>query len=170
VAHALLSSAEHDELRAMVQQALDMAQRVDDPVVLCDPLRISGQIDSRPETTDIRLAIVEEMIATAERIGDLDRLADVYDMYIYDQLELGNIDAADAAIAQQKWVAEGMRQPFQLHVAKAFKMMRALLNAMHTRRQQSAASWGSPRWTLSWVLTCSQFRRNRDDCTRLRPL
>ncbi len=127
LARALLASTEHDELRATVQQALDMARRVGDPVALCDALRISCHIDRRPETTPARLAAVEEMIDIARRIGDQERLADAYDLYVYDQLELGNIDAVDAAMAEQRRVAETMKQPFQLHIAQVFETMRALL-------------------------------------------
>jgi len=138
LARALLASAERDELHAIVQQALDMARRVNDPVALCDALRISCHIDRRPETISDRLAAVEEMLATARRIDDQERLADAYDMVVYDQLELGNIEAVDAAMAEQRRVAEAMKQPFQLHIAQVFETMRALLRGEFETAERSA--------------------------------
>jgi tetratricopeptide (TPR) repeat protein len=127
LARALLTSGKQEGLRTTVEQALHIARRIDDPVALCDALRIKAQIDRRPETTTERLAAVEEMIAIARSIGDQERLADALDLYVYDQLELGQIERVDEAIAAQKRAAEVIKQPFQLHIAAVFKTMRAII-------------------------------------------
>ncbi len=128
LARTLLASGEREELRVTVSQALTIARRIDDPVALCDALRISAQIDRRPETTAERLVAVKEMITIAKSIGDQERLADGLDLYVYDQLELGHIDLVDEAIAAQKRVSEEIQQPFQLHVAAVFQTMRAIMS------------------------------------------
>ena len=127
LARSLLASGERDELRTTVDQALQIAHRIDDPVALCDALRITAQIDRRPETTAARLSAAQELIATAESIGDQERLADGLDLSIYDLLELGRIEKVDQMIAAQRRVAEMIKQPFQLHVAAVFQTMRAIL-------------------------------------------
>jgi tetratricopeptide (TPR) repeat protein len=122
-----LASGEHEELRTTVDQALQIARQIDDPLALCDALRIKAQIDRRPESTEARLAAIEEMIATAEAIGAQERLADALDLYIYDLLELGQIEQVEEMIAAQRKVAQEIKQPFQLHVAAVFRTMQAIL-------------------------------------------
>lgn len=127
LSRSLLASGEQDELRTTVEKALEIARRMDEPLALCDALRIIAQIDRRPDTTTARLAAIQEMIATAESIPDKERLADGLDLYVYDLLELGQIELADEMIATQRQVASEIKQPFQLHVAAVFQTMRAIL-------------------------------------------
>lgn len=127
LSRTLLASGELEELRSTVYQALHIARRINDPVALCDALRISAQIDRSPETSTERLATVEEMMAVAESIGDKERLADALDLYVYDHLELGHINLVDKAIGDQEQVALEIRQSFQLHISAVFKTMRAIM-------------------------------------------
>ena len=127
LSRSLLASGDQHELRTTVDQTLRMARRIVDPLALCDALRIKAQIDRRPETTTARLAAIQEMIAIAESIADQERLADGLDLYVYDLLELGHIDLVDQMIAAQSKAASEIRQPFQMHVAKVFQTMRAIM-------------------------------------------
>ena len=127
LSRSLRTSGKQEELRATVDQALNMARRIDDPLALCDALHIKIHIDRRPESTNARLSATQEMIATAETIGDQERLADGFALSVYDLLELGQIEQVDQMIAAQKRVAEEIQQPFQLHVAAVFQTMRAIL-------------------------------------------
>jgi tetratricopeptide (TPR) repeat protein/transcriptional regulator with XRE-family HTH domain len=138
LARSLLASGSLDELRATVEQALEIARRTDDPLALCDALRIKVQIDRRPETTAARLTAIREMIAAAESIPDQERLADAYDLYVYDLLELGQIEEADEMIAAQSRAAEEIKQPFQMHVATVFQTMRAILRGEFEKAAQLA--------------------------------
>ncbi len=127
LSRSLLASGEQDELRTTVDQAVRIARQIKDPLALCDALRITAQIDRRPESTTTRLAAVQEMIATAESIGDKERLADGLDLYIYDLLELGQIDLVDTCIGVHQQVAHEIKQPFQMHVSAVFQTMRAIM-------------------------------------------
>jgi predicted ATPase len=138
LSRSLLTAGEQEGLRATIDQALQIARQIDDPVALCDALRIRAQVDRRPETTADRLAAVEELIATAESIGDQERLGDALDLYVYDMLELGHIDRADEAIAAQKRTAEEIKQPFQLHVAAVFQTMRAIMRGEFEKAERLA--------------------------------
>ena len=145
LSRALLTSGEHEELRATVDQALTIGRQIDDPVALCDVLRIRAQIDRRPEATASRLAAVEEMLALARSIGDKEREADGLDLFIYDQLELGNIELVDESIAKQERVAHELGQPFQLHVAAVFQTMRAIMRGEF----EEAERWANEAAELS---------------------
>jgi predicted ATPase len=138
LARTLLASGERLELRQTVAQALHIARRIEDRVALCDALRIFAQIDRRPETTPARLTAIEELLETARSIPDQERLADGLDLYVYDHLELGHIDLVDRAIADQRLLAEEMKQPFQLHVAAVLQTMRAIMRGEFAEAEQLA--------------------------------
>jgi predicted ATPase/DNA-binding XRE family transcriptional regulator len=138
LSRALLASGEQNELRTTVEQALKIARQIEDPEALCEALRIQAQIDRRPETTAARLAAIQELIATAEAIPDQERLADGLDMYVYDLLELGQIELADEMIAAQKKIASEIKQPFQTHIATVFQTMRAILRGEFEAAEQFA--------------------------------
>jgi tetratricopeptide (TPR) repeat protein len=138
LSRGLLVAGAQEELGTTLVKALTMARQIDDPVALCDALRISAEIDRRPETTAARLAAIEEMIAVARSIGDRERLSDALCLYIYDHLELGDIDVVDDAIEKQKRVAEEIKQPFQLHIAAVFETMRAIMRGEFEKAERLA--------------------------------
>ena len=140
LSRTLLASGEMTELRTTVSRALRIARQINDPVALCDALRISAQIDRGPETTFTRLTAVEEMIATAQSIGDEERAADGLSLYVYDQLELGRIDLVDKAIAAQRQIAQEIKQPFQLHIAAVFQTMRAIMQGEFEEAERLATN------------------------------
>lgn len=134
----LLVAGAQEELRTTLAKALTLARQIDDPVALCDALRISAEIDRRPETTAARLEAIEEMIAVARSTGDGEKLSDALDLYVYDQLELGHIDIVDEAIGMQKSVAAEMKHAFQLHIAAVFETMRAIMRGEFEKAERLA--------------------------------
>ena len=138
LARARIGSAGRDELRAMVDQALALARKVDDPVALCDALHTFTQLDRDPKTVVERLAVLEELVATAHSIDDRERLADAYDMFVYEHLELGNSELVDEGMAKQRRIAEEIKQPFQIHIATVFQTMRSILQGDFDAAERSA--------------------------------
>jgi transcriptional regulator with XRE-family HTH domain/tetratricopeptide (TPR) repeat protein len=138
LSRSLLASGEHIDLRSIVDQALQIARKIEDPLALCDALRIKVQIDRRPESTSERLAAIQELIDTARSIHEKERLADALDMYVYDLLELGQIDQVDQIIQAQEEVVRDTQQPFQLHIAAVFRTMRAIMKGEFSQAEQLA--------------------------------
>jgi transcriptional regulator with XRE-family HTH domain/tetratricopeptide (TPR) repeat protein len=138
LARFLQASGKQDELRTTVDQALDIARKINDQVALCDALRIKIQIDRRPESTAERLSAIQELISIAKLIGDLEWLADGYGLYIYDLLELGQMDLVDKLIEVQRQVAYEIKQPFQIHIAAVFKTMRCILQGDFGKAEELA--------------------------------
>jgi tetratricopeptide (TPR) repeat protein len=138
LSRALLTAGEQEELRATTEQTIALARRLNDPLALCDALRTSVEVDRRPEQSAARLAALEEMIAVARSIDDHARLADALDLYIYDLLELGRMEAVDEAMAEQRRVAEAMRHAFQLHINTVFQTMRAIMRGEFERAERLA--------------------------------
>jgi transcriptional regulator with XRE-family HTH domain/tetratricopeptide (TPR) repeat protein len=134
----LLTTGEQEGMEARVKQLLQLARRINDPITLCDALQISIHTDRRPEKTEERLETVEEFISLAEAIGDRERLADALDLFIYDHLELGNIELVDETIDAHKNISNEIRQPFQLHIAAVFQAMRAIMRGEFSEAERLA--------------------------------
>jgi transcriptional regulator with XRE-family HTH domain/tetratricopeptide (TPR) repeat protein len=127
LSRALLDSGEQEELLNTVNQAVRIARQIEDPLALYESLLTKVNLDRRPEKTTERLALVQELIFTAESLGDQERLADGLDAYIYDLLELGQIELVDKLIEIQRQIAHELKQPFQMHIAAVFQTMRAIM-------------------------------------------
>jgi predicted ATPase/DNA-binding SARP family transcriptional activator len=100
---------------AMAQQAVEMARRIHDPVVLYEALHNSVLANRQPEKTEERIAVLNEMLGLAEQIGDVEKVLDTIMLRIYDQLELGNIQPVEADLEAYTRMAEEIRQPFFIH-------------------------------------------------------
>ena len=59
-------------------------------------------------------------------------------MYVYEHLELGNIDLVEEGMAQQRRIAEEIKQPLQLHIASVFQTMRLIMQGDFEAAEQSA--------------------------------
>jgi tetratricopeptide (TPR) repeat protein len=134
----LQGTGEQDDLRSNVEQALQIARQIEDPLALCDALRIKIHIDRRPESTGERLTAIQELVATARSINDQERLADGLGMYVFDLLELGEIEQADQMIQAQSEVTHEIKQPFQMLVAAVFQTMRAIMQGEFEKAERLA--------------------------------
>jgi hypothetical protein len=70
LANELYYGAPYAERRALVDEALAMARRLDDPALLLDACQISFSSLWRPDTAEERLALAEESLLLAEQIGN----------------------------------------------------------------------------------------------------
>ena len=99
LAQEAFSSAPDSERRAIVGRALAMARRVGDPAALASVLTAHSWIVAGPESLSERLAIADELVA-AGRKGRLPYAeCDGQQARFLALVELGDIEAADAANA-----------------------------------------------------------------------
>ena len=138
LAGALLDTGSRERLAATVKQAIEVARRINNPVALCDALRISVQVDRRPETIVARVAALNEMVRLAEKLGDSERVVFACGLRVYDLLELGDIEAAKADIKTHIQLGEKLRQPVILHASEVYKAMWALLKGRFAEAEQLA--------------------------------
>ncbi len=124
---ALISIGKWEQVPPMVQQAIEMARRVNDPLALYDTLRISLFGSRQPQTIDERIATVTEMLRLAQEIGDRERMAESYGSRIHAHLERGEIQAVDTDLELHAELAEKLRQPFYLYATGMFRVARSLL-------------------------------------------
>ncbi|MCI0695274.1 protein kinase [candidate division KSB1 bacterium] len=149
---ALISSSP-ERSAALLQQALGMARRVNDPSALLDTLNVSLYIQGAPEKTEERLAAATEMLRLAQEVGNREKtaLAHYYRMYIL--LALGDIHALDAEIVAHGRLTEKLQQPVYIHGTMISQVMRAMLEGRFEqgeRLAQEAFSYGQ-RWQVDNV-------------------
>jgi tetratricopeptide (TPR) repeat protein len=113
--------------RRLVEEALEVARRLDDPATIAYALNARYAALWAPENVAERLAIADEVLELARRAGD-ERLArEGRGRRIVALLELGEIAAARADIAVHARAAETLRQPFGRWQAAVWHAAEALL-------------------------------------------
>lgn len=112
---------------AYAQQAVAMARRFYDPVVLATNLFHLIFALEGPEQTPQRLAYAVEMEQLATAADTKEWQVHARFWRVYCSLELGDIPALDAAIATHASVSQEIQQPLHLYLNVQFRAMRALL-------------------------------------------
>ncbi|MGD2077038.1 MAG: hypothetical protein PVH18_01545, partial [Chloroflexota bacterium] len=117
-----------EEVEVILQQALEKARRVDDPVALFEALYLSVRGNRRPEQSDERLAMLNEMLQLAETIGSYELSRDAYGFRLLEYLERGEIDTY-LADEQRYMIPMSSRigQPFYDYVATLYRIAPAQL-------------------------------------------
>jgi eukaryotic-like serine/threonine-protein kinase len=116
------------EARRLADEALAAARRLGDDHALAVTL-FSQQfmLAATPESPRDRLANGDELIQVARRSGDRDFEVRAHAYRLHAQLELGDIAAADAALADYTRLAHELRQPTHLWHVPMVGAMRATM-------------------------------------------
>jgi len=91
-----------------------------------------------PEQTEAHLIDATEVLQHAEAAGDVELLTHAHSRLLLCHLELGDMPAADVAIAAHNRLAEEARQPFYRYIATGFQTMRALLEGRFAEAERLA--------------------------------
>jgi tetratricopeptide (TPR) repeat protein len=127
LALALRFTGAYRQAVAYAQQAVTMARRFDNPVVLAANLKSMVFALEGPEHTPQRLTCATEMVSLATAGEARELLYDAHFWLVYCLLELGDIPAMDAAIEVHTSLAQELQQPLYLCLSIQFRAMRALL-------------------------------------------
>ena len=139
LARALIFAGLEDQGAAVARQAIDMARRIGDPVVLASSLRAilyTGR--GQPELAQDRLNYINEILKIATEIGDRDLALDAYTFRILELVALGDIPAVDADIHAASRLAEEARQPHFSYLLAVWTAMRVLLDGRFDQAEQLA--------------------------------
>ena len=112
---------------SLSKQAVDIARRMGDPVLLGYVLDARFQAIWAADNTGERLAIAAEMVQLSESTGDLERLFQGHAFRIWALLELGDLAAVSAEVGIASRVAADLRQPAQLWMVAVARTLCALL-------------------------------------------
>jgi len=117
-----------DRRIALSREAVAMARRVGDPAALAYALQTSHLARWVPDNVGERIEITAELLELAEAVGDPELRLLGQGWRVPDLLELGEITAVDAAIANHARLVETLRQPFYRFNSTMWRAMRALLD------------------------------------------
>ncbi len=122
LANELYYGATYEERRALVDEALAMARRIDDDALLLDACQIAFSALWCPRTTRERLDLVVEAIELAERLGHERALVVSLTLRAVVEGELGLVEQMwrSAAVAREQ--AERLRLPYGLIVLDSLEL------------------------------------------------
>lgn len=112
---------------ALSREALDMARRLDDPILTADVLGARREALWGPENAEARVEMTREMVELAERTGSSELAVRGRIWRLVDLLELGEIEAVDAELEPCRRLAESLRQPRYVHAVTMLRGTLALL-------------------------------------------
>jgi DNA-binding SARP family transcriptional activator len=102
---------------AMSQEALEMARRVEDEATLAYALDGRHCANMGPDSLPLRLALADELVLVADRVGDAERAYEGHDYRFHALLETGDLGAARREYEALARGAQELRQPAQLWFA-----------------------------------------------------
>ncbi len=112
--------------RALSQEAVEAARRLDDPGTLVIALAARVWSLLGPDHMSERLAIATELIALAAATGDRNGAFLAHEVRFDTNLALGDMTAADTEIAALAAIAEELRQPVERFFVVSMRAARAL--------------------------------------------
>jgi len=112
---------------ALSREALAMARRLDDPVLVADVLGARREALWGPENADARVDMTREMVDLAERTGSSELALRGRIWRLVDLLELGEIEAVDVELEPCRRLAASLRQPRYIHAVTMLRATLALL-------------------------------------------
>ncbi len=114
-------------LKTLVEQAIAMARRLDDPRALFTALEAKAMAFPQPEMLGERLGMREEMLDSAKRLGDQAPLLDAYVLRMEDLLAAGDIESVDRDMEVMHKMVEEVGEPFYDYCEVTKLAMRSLL-------------------------------------------
>ena len=112
LANELYYGATFEERRALVDEGLSMARRIDDDALLLDACQIAFSALWCPRTTQERLGLVLEAIDLAERLDHERALVVSLTLRAVVQGELGLVDEMRASVGVARQMVERLRLPY----------------------------------------------------------
>jgi tetratricopeptide (TPR) repeat protein len=117
--------------RALTDDAVAMARRLDDPAALSYVLGSAHWGTWAPGTTRERLSIAEEMLQLARQAGNRGREADAAQWAFGDLMELGDIERADEMLGVEQTIAAELHHPDHLWTAGVHQCTRMLMEGRY---------------------------------------
>ena len=135
-----LPASEAQRAEALGREAVDMARRIGDPLVLARVLASHHAAIAGPDADDERLAIAREMVTLGEQLGDWEATFAGHIACYVSLVAASEVDSADAAANAADQLARQLRRPlFTFHVLR-IKAAQALLAGRIAEGEHLAAA------------------------------
>ena len=138
LAEGLYFSAERDRGVALSRTAVDIAVRLGDDEALGHSLMSLHLMLEDPAHVEDRLEVAHDLVEVARRLGDLE--LDLFGRYlpVADLMEMGDVAAADAAMADCEEQLPKLRQPLLQLLPVQHRAMRAIMTGRLDEAEQLA--------------------------------
>lgn len=133
-----------EQVRALSQQAVDMARHLDDPATLGYALVGRFWAIWRPDNADERLAVANEMLAVAEAAADVEHTLDAHLMLYLVFVDLGRMTEARARMEMVVTLAGELRQPARLWITAASRTCMALMEGNYALAEETMVREAEP--------------------------
>ena len=151
----LAAALRHGPTRArrevLMEEAIQMARRIGDPVTIASALTAAESALHAPHTVEARLANAGEIVELATVAGDRERLFDGHEHAFWASWEVSDPDRRARELAAMTRVANELRQPAQLWMLSAAHATFALAQGRFDEApglMRRAAEIGGP--ALAW--------------------
>ncbi|HEX5613871.1 MAG TPA: AAA family ATPase [Acidimicrobiia bacterium] len=114
------------ERDALSSEALELARSLGDPTSLVFALASRHEALRRAANVHERLALADEMVATAEDVGALDLILQAHRHRLVDLMELADFASADLEAAELERLTDGARHPFIAWTLRCYYGARAM--------------------------------------------
>jgi DNA-binding SARP family transcriptional activator len=136
---------------ALMEEAIQMARRIGDPVTIASALTAAESALHAPHTAPMRLKNAGEIVELASAAGDRERVFDGHEHAFWASWELGDPDRRSRELAAMTRCAHALRQPAQLWMLAAAHATLALAQGRFDEAPgliRRAAEIGGP--ALAW--------------------
>ena len=120
-----------DEVDALSREAVALAERCGDDVVLAVALASRHWTLSRPDTLEERCRVARRSLELAVQAGDRERELSGRAWWLFDLLELGDVTGVEEQFAAYEALADSLRHPSYQGYALAIRAMLSLLRGEH---------------------------------------
>jgi class 3 adenylate cyclase/DNA-binding CsgD family transcriptional regulator len=138
LARALLFTGVLEQAAACAQQGVEVARQAGDPGVLAFNLHVLLPFPWQPEETEERLAYASEMLQYAQQANNDEFVCNAHAWRMLLLLELGDIQATDAALDAHAQATHKFQAPVYLCVTAGYRSMRALLEGRFAEAERLA--------------------------------
>jgi hypothetical protein len=135
---ALYFSGSLERAYAVGQNAVGMACRIGDPLLVAWTLNITYYSRRRPEDLKERLAAAAETIKLSSQFAESDALIEIYGWLIFDLMEAGDAPELKTVLEIHQREAERLRQPFYLYVTASCQSALAIAEGRFDEGEQIA--------------------------------
>ncbi|MEJ2153392.1 MAG: hypothetical protein P8Y29_10730, partial [Gemmatimonadota bacterium] len=111
-----------EEWLGMLEEAIAMARRLDDPDTLIDCARVRFSLDRDPAHIGDRLALANEMVSLAQEAKNRHMLMELLMFRTFEQLALGNLAACDWDLDTYQRLAKELADPRNLYFAATMRV------------------------------------------------
>ena len=176
---ALRDEHSRDRRDRLSSEAVALARTEGHPAALAFALDGRAAAISAPDTVAEALTLAAELCEVAEKVGDVERLANAFDHRRTAQVMAGDLIGAEADLAAESRIADDLRQPFQLwQVCSARAMLALAYGSLAVAEEliSRAFSLGEPVYPavaipvyrLQWHTLCDFQDRLEDAVSALR--